>query len=146
MACQVGPAKVIGIDVEDVRALCGEAGTGKDQGEEDAQTIHRDIGLSFYRFASLAKKGIGIGLAKGARAGLLSLEMGRELQKIAVLGPGLLGGSVGWAVHKRGLGEVRFWGRSSEKIEMVRRGWFQRKRGFGGSCRGRGPRDSGNPD
>ncbi len=47
------------------------------------------------------------------------------LNQIAVLGPGLLGGSIGLAVKKRGLGDVRFWGRSEEKLSAVlERGFF----------------------
>lgn len=45
-------------------------------------------------------------------------------KEIAVLGPGLLGGSIGLALRERGLGEVRFWGRSEEKLEKVREAGF----------------------
>lgn len=45
-------------------------------------------------------------------------------ETVAVLGPGLLGGSVGLAVKDRGLGEVRFWGRSEEKLAVVREAGF----------------------
>ena len=45
-------------------------------------------------------------------------------KEIAVLGPGLLGGSIGLASRERGLGEVRFWGRSEEKLEKVRQAGF----------------------
>ena len=41
-----------------------------------------------------------------------------------MLGPGLLGGSIGLASRERGLGEVRFWGRSEEKLEKVRQAGF----------------------
>ncbi len=46
-------------------------------------------------------------------------------KQVAVLGPGLLGGSVGLAIQKRGMGEVRFWGRSEEKLKVVRELGFQ---------------------
>ncbi|WP_411845146.1 prephenate dehydrogenase/arogenate dehydrogenase family protein [Roseibacillus persicicus] len=45
-------------------------------------------------------------------------------ETVAVLGPGLLGGSVGLAAKERGLGEVRFWGRSEEKLLAVREAGF----------------------
>ncbi|MBK1834057.1 prephenate dehydrogenase [Roseibacillus ishigakijimensis] len=48
--------------------------------------------------------------------------------KIAVLGPGLLGGSVGLAVRERELGTVRFWGRSEEKLARVREEGFMAER------------------
>lgn len=48
-------------------------------------------------------------------------------KEIAVLGPGLLGGSVGLAVRARGLGEVRFWGRSEEKLAVIREAGFLAK-------------------
>ena len=44
--------------------------------------------------------------------------------EIAVLGPGLLGGSIGLATRERGLGKVRYWGRSEEKLEAVRKEGF----------------------
>ena len=47
-----------------------------------------------------------------------------SFNQIAVLGPGLLGGSVGLAVLARELGEVRFWGRSEEKLAEVREAGF----------------------
>ncbi|MGJ8723601.1 MAG: prephenate dehydrogenase [Roseibacillus sp.] len=47
--------------------------------------------------------------------------------QVAVLGPGLLGGSIGLAIQERGLGTVRFWGRSEEKLAVVRdAGFFAR--------------------
>ncbi len=46
-------------------------------------------------------------------------------KQIAVLGPGLLGGSIGLAVQQRGLGQVRFWGRSEERLVPVRAAGFQ---------------------
>lgn len=50
--------------------------------------------------------------------------MARVFQKVAVLGPGLLGGSVGWAMKERSCGETRFWGRSEEKLVAVRAAGF----------------------
>lgn len=49
---------------------------------------------------------------------------GMAFERIAVLGPGLLGGSIGLAVQERGLGEVRFWGRSQEKLAALRERGF----------------------
>lgn len=51
--------------------------------------------------------------------------MGDAFRKIAVLGPGLLGGSVGLAIRARDLGEVSFWGRSEERLEVVREAGFR---------------------
>lgn len=45
-------------------------------------------------------------------------------KKVAVLGPGLLGGSVGLAMQQRGKSEVCFWGRSEEKLLAVRKEGF----------------------
>ena len=51
--------------------------------------------------------------------------------QVAVLGPGLLGGSIGLALRKRGLGEVRFWGRSEERLTLVREAGFFGSRNLG---------------
>ncbi|MDP0489606.1 MAG: prephenate dehydrogenase/arogenate dehydrogenase family protein [Verrucomicrobiota bacterium JB023] len=46
-------------------------------------------------------------------------------ERIVVLGPGLLGGSVGLAVKERSLGEVVFWGRSEKRLGVVREAGFE---------------------
>ena len=46
-------------------------------------------------------------------------------ERMAVLGPGLLGGSMGLAVRERGVGEVVFWGRSEQKLQVVREAGFE---------------------
>ena len=45
-------------------------------------------------------------------------------KQVAVLGPGLLGGSIGLAIRERSLGTVRFWGRSEERMAAVRKAGF----------------------
>ena len=40
-------------------------------------------------------------------------------QNIAIFGPGLLGGSIGYAAQQAGL-KVKFWGRSQSKLELVK--------------------------
>ena len=50
--------------------------------------------------------------------------MARVFESVAVLGPGLLGGSVGLAIQARSSGAVRFWGRSEEKLAVVRNAGF----------------------
>lgn len=45
-------------------------------------------------------------------------------ERIAVLGPGLLGGSIGLACQVKGLAEVRFWGRAEEKLAVLREAGF----------------------
>lgn len=61
----------------------------------------------------------------------LMAAMEGAFRKITVLGPGLLGGSVGLAVRARGLGEVFFWGRSESRLETVRRAGFRASADFG---------------
>jgi prephenate dehydrogenase len=51
--------------------------------------------------------------------------MAGVFEKVAILGPGLLGGSVGLAIQARGLGEVVFWGRSEERLQAVRTAGFK---------------------
>lgn len=79
---------------------------------------------SFSEKFAFEQQGIGKALAKGAGGELSSGAMARVFQKVAVLGPGLLGGSVGWAMQERSAGEVRFWGRSETKLRAVREAGF----------------------
>jgi len=49
--------------------------------------------------------------------------MSQSFNKIAIIGPGLLGGSIGLACREKGM-EVSFWGRSEERIGVVRQAGF----------------------
>ena len=46
--------------------------------------------------------------------------------KVAILGPGLLGGSMALAFHQQNVAEVAVWARRSEAVEAVRRAGFAR--------------------
>lgn len=69
------------------------------------------------------KSGRSGGLPELGQVALMA-AMVHSFGKIAVLGPGLLGGSVGLAIQALKLGEVAFWGRSEERLGPVREAGF----------------------
>src|SRR5687767_10114299 len=48
------------------------------------------------------------------------------VMKVAILGPGLLGGSIALAFHQQQASEVAIWGRRTEAVDEVRRMGFAR--------------------